>query len=141
MENIILKELTTGSCGFVCLKYCFYISALNEGIKIKGVGFLPFSSIEKVTSEQSWGLKWIRILHNDSKMYEKVRFISTNPNAWLEMFQNKGIPIDDQVNIRNSDTKWLRIWKIVNLAAGVLGALAAIVAIVACILGVFGVFK
>jgi hypothetical protein len=135
MENVILKELTTGRCGLVSLGYFFYLTATDEGLNIKWVGFIPFSSIEKITSEKSWGFKWIRIIHNSPKMYRDVKFVSVMPNAWLELFEKKGVLIDDTVNVRNCDTTRLKFWKCINLTAGFLGIIAAVTAIVVMILG------
>jgi hypothetical protein len=144
-QNKQLKEKTIG-----CLNLTSYVSTFNishsENDIIIEVPFkrvvIPFSEIDKITFKKRVGMHWYiggcwQIEHHCKNAPKNIGFIPFNQEAWLSIFEQKGVNIDDRENLKKvNSAKWEKANRI-NRIIGAIGIImVGIGAVVAVIIGI-----
>jgi len=141
-ENNQLKESTCGCLNFTAYTSVFDISHTENAIVIT-VPFkkviIPFSEIDKISFKKRIGINWFfggcwQIEHHCQNAPKNIGFIPYNQEAWLSIFEQKGINIEDRWNLKKVDSKKWEKANRGNKIIGVVGLIAAIGAVVAILL-------
>ncbi len=145
-QNNQIKENTTG-----CLNFASYISLFNishsENEIIIEVPFrkviIPFSEIDKITFKKRVGVHWYiggcwQIEHHCKNAPKNIGFIPYNQEAWLSIFEHKGIDLKDRDNLTKVNSKR---WQKANKINKFIGAVCITVALGALIVAIIGFLK